>query len=421
MLFTDRLLLSQHSLHALEVCTAAQALVILFQLPCIRIASISQVFVGQYLGASQLSLIGPAIWQMIWFSFLSMFIVIPLGYGLQPLFFTPSRVPEGGDYFQLLLWMNFLFPLGSALSCFYLGIGKNKMIIYSQLITHLIHIILDYLLIFGIEGVIPTLGFMGAAWATIIAQIVQCAILFAVFFKTQYRELYQTLDFRFKKRIFFEGIKIGLPKAIARFCVLAVWTCNMHVMMGKGESYLAIVAFGSTLVGTLTFITEGMSQGLITIASMLIGAKKWSEIWRLYRSSLLFSIGTIFLLSLPLVFFSDYTIALFFKSANTVPGPVLRKTCVWIWILLISNAVNFIGVSFLTAYKDTTFHMLANLLSWIICYLPILIGIGMWNWSADCFWAVLALEPLIISSILHLRLRKEKWRNFSQVRSLGLG
>lgn len=421
MLFTDRLLLSRHSLHALEVCTAVQALVILFQLPCIRIASISQVFVGQYLGSSRISLIGPAIWQMIWFSFLSMLIVVPLGYGLQPFFFSASRFPEGKDYFQLLLWMNFLFPLNSALSCFYLGLGRNRMIILSQITTHVIRIILDYLLIFGIEGIIPSMGFKGAAWAAIIAQAAQSAILFTGFLKKEFHQLYHTYDFRLKKKLFLEGIQIGLPKAIARFCLLAVWTCNVRIMMGKGESYLVIVAFGSTLVGTLTFITEGMSQGLVTIASMLIGAKKWPEISRLYRSSFLFSIGTITLLSLPLLFFSDYTIGLFFKTSYPVPIPLLHKTCVWIWILLISNAVNFIGVSFLTAYKDTMFHMLANLISWVICYLPILIGIGIWNWPADSFWVVLALEPLIIASLHHLRLRKEKGRVLDSVKSLELG
>ena len=422
MLFSDRFLLSRHSLHSLAACTAAQALCILFQFPCMRITSISQVFVGQHRGASRFTEIGPVIWQMIWFSLFSMLIVLPLGYGLQSYFFADSPVPEGIRYFQLLLWMNFLFPLGNALSCFFLGIGRSRMIIFSQLITNCCHILLDYLLIFGVEGVIPSMGFMGAAFATLFSQAVQCGILFIIFLREDYRKVYCTHDYKFRREPFFEGIRVGMPKAMARFCVLAVWTCNMHLMMSKGESYLAVVAFGSTLVGIFIFISEGMSQGLITIAAVLIGAKKWDEIWKLYRSAFLFSIGTITALSFPLLFFSDFTISLFFKPSDTlVPLAMLRKTCVWIWLLLISNAINFIGVSFLTASKDTTFHMLANLLSWIICYLPVFIMIGVWQWSPDWFWAVLAAEPLIIASILHVRLSKEKWRRLDSVNSLELG
>ena len=129
MLFCDRLLLSRHSLHSLEVTTAAQALAMLFQIPCMRLVSISQVFVGQYYGGGKLHLIGPAIWQMIWFSFLSMVAILPAGYIAQHFFFAQSTIPEGIQYFEIQLWTNFLFPLSWALSCFYLGIGKSRIII----------------------------------------------------------------------------------------------------------------------------------------------------------------------------------------------------------------------------------------------------------------------------------------------------
>jgi Na+-driven multidrug efflux pump len=182
-------------------------------------------------------------------------------------------------------------------------------------------------------------------------------------------------------------------------------------MMSKGETHLSIVSFGSVLVGTFIFINEGMSEGIVTIASTLIGAKRWKEVWKLYYSAFLFSLGTIVLLSIPLVLLSDITIMLFFKS---IPDSyyLFQKTCFWVWVLLIGNAANLIGVSFLAASKDTTFHMLANFLSWIVCYLPVWIGIGVLEWPADRFWAIQAIEPLIIASVFHLRLRKEKWKQF---------
>lgn len=422
MLFGDRLLLSHYSINALEICSASQALCILFQLPCIRISSIAQVFVAQNFGGSKLAQIGPVVWQMIWFSILSIFIVVPLGLWLETFFFTNSSLPEGVSYFRLLLWMNFLFPLSSALVSFFLGIGQNRIVIYAQLSIHVIHLLLDYLLIYGVQGVFEPLGFMGAAYATVFSQSLLCSILFIVFVQQKNRRVYCTNQFHFQRKAFLESFRVGLPKALARFCVLAVWTCNMHVMMTKGEAYLAIISFGSTLVGTFTFITEGMSQGLITLASIYIGAKKWKEVWRLYRSSFLFSIGTIALLTLPLIFFSDLTVSLFFNANATSEASflLLRKTCFWVWLLLIGNAVNFIGVSFLSASKDTTFHMLANLLSWVVCYLPVYVGIGYFSWQPDRFWIILALEPLIIASIFHWRLGQEKWKRSEEIKILEL-
>lgn len=171
MLFCDRYMLSHYSIRALDTCTAAQALCILFQLPCIRITSMGQVFVGEHVGASRLTHIGPMIWQMIWFSLISMLVTLPLGSAVQSFFFNGSSIQaEGHRYFNWMMGLNFLFPLESALVCFYLGLGKNKIVICTYLVGQGLHLLLDGLLIYGIDGLIPSMGVMGAAVATLVSQ-----------------------------------------------------------------------------------------------------------------------------------------------------------------------------------------------------------------------------------------------------------
>lgn len=90
MLLCNRLFLAKFSIEALKTCTTVSALILLFQIPCIRISSMGQVFVGQLRGAKQLHAIGSHVWQMIWFALLSSVITIPLGFALKNYYFKDN-------------------------------------------------------------------------------------------------------------------------------------------------------------------------------------------------------------------------------------------------------------------------------------------------------------------------------------------
>jgi Na+-driven multidrug efflux pump len=88
---------------------------------------------------------------MIWFSLLSSCLVIPLGFYTYETVLKSLEMAElTRPYFLILIFGNFLFPLGGALSCFYLGRGKALFIALLVIGFHIVTGGLDYLLIFGI-------------------------------------------------------------------------------------------------------------------------------------------------------------------------------------------------------------------------------------------------------------------------------
>jgi multidrug resistance protein, MATE family len=412
MSFCDRLFLGNYSLEALEGCVSAVALCILFQQPCMRITSMAQVFVGQYKGSRQWNFIGSCIWQMIWFSLLSMLITYPLSMLIERIYFVGTSVEVTGSiYFRTLMAVNFLFPLGSVLSSFFIGQGQTKMLIITSLSAQAINIILDYVLIFGIPTVLAPQGVFGAALATAIAQGFFCLFLFSLFMRKRLRSIFGTTNYAFNKDFFLQSMKIGVPRAVSRISVLACWAAITHIMIMKEDVHLLVVTIGSSLVSIFVFINESMFQAMITIASNLIGLKAWSDIWKLMRSACLFLMVTLLILSVPLIMYPNVLLPFFFKNP---PSPeemkALYQTCSWLWILFLGNGINSIVVSVITAAKDTTFHMLTNSLIWITTFPIIYFGIGKWDWMPDKFWLVVGFEAIIISSILFLRLQKEKWK-----------
>ena len=91
------------------------------------IAFVSQGFVGHYKGAKQEKMIGPFIWQMIYFSFLSMLITYPLSL-VGKLYLKGIELEHGAlTYLSYLSAVNFLYPLGATLAAFYLGRGKTRV------------------------------------------------------------------------------------------------------------------------------------------------------------------------------------------------------------------------------------------------------------------------------------------------------
>jgi MATE family multidrug resistance protein len=408
--FCDRLLLAHSSLEGLEVGITALWLSQLFQIPIIRAASMTQAFVGQYKGAGQLEKIGPCIWQMIWFSLLSMLITWPLSEPIGRLFFNQTALQDGQRCFRLLMSVNFLFPLGSALSAFYLGQGKTKRVLLTSFLSHGLHIVLDFPLVFGVPGVLLPLGVFGSVLSAAISQFFFCGSLLLDFLNSKNHITYGTHQIALKWASFYSYLRVGLPRTVAKLFQLGAWIVVAKLMIAKSEDCAVVLAFGGTLQMFLSCSNEGLSQALTTIGAYLIGSKQ-PLIWKAVRSASLFLWLKGLLVAIPLILFPENIVALFIKQDIS---PALREalilSCLWIWVLFLMEGMNLIGFGLLSAYKDTVFQMRFAGLVWITGCIPTYLVIYLGNASPDLFWLISAGACCIAAIIYFIRLRQNKWK-----------
>ncbi|HSX04080.1 MAG TPA: MATE family efflux transporter [Rhabdochlamydiaceae bacterium] len=415
--FCSRLFLSHYSLDALQGCTCAIYLCTLFQHPCMKLAASAQVFVGLFKGSNTLDRIGEYIWQMIWFSFLSMILTIPLGLCFVPSFFEGSAIKQSGlSYFNVLLFANFLFPLGTALSCFYIGQGKTKIIFFTTFITHTINILLDLILIFGIKGVISPLGATGAAISTALSQAFFCFVLLILFLRKKERQAFGSGNYRFKWGSFWECTRTGFPRALARVFTLTAWAAIVHIMTFKGGDYLIVLSIGGTLMLLFSFINDGMLQGMITIASTLIGAKNYAGIWKMVRSSFLFLVITTLVLSIPYLLYPEVTLSFFsLEPINDSTLQLLKRSFLWLWIFFFCYGFCAIGLSLITASQDIYFYLSIIGFVWLTSYVPAHFSMNVWHWPADSIWLIMAFDSLIFGTIFLWRASKESWKVYNRI------
>lgn len=259
MAFCDRYFLSLYSLDAFKAVSIASYLCFVFQAFFVRITSINQVFVGRSIGENCLSKIGPYTWQMIWCSFFTLLITPSITSLCGNLYFSHTEVATlGTQYFSIMMWGNFLFPLGAVLAAFQMGRGKTLSLAMTALIANLLNGALDYVLINGIPGFIQDYGVSGAAVATLIAQTVYCLILAFLFIKTPERKSYQINNCRIQWPLFKEMIKLGIPRAFSKMTLLACWAAAISLVSKKGGDYITAIAIGATLWPLMSVISESI-------------------------------------------------------------------------------------------------------------------------------------------------------------------
>ncbi|MCB1107041.1 MAG: polysaccharide biosynthesis C-terminal domain-containing protein [Chlamydiia bacterium] len=409
--FIDRFLLKLYSQDAQNAATAAISLCWNFQLSLIMIALVSQAFVGHYKGAKQEKKIGPFIWQMIFFSFLSMAFTYPLSF-LSEMYLKGTEVEkEALHYFRILAAANFLYPLGATLASFYTGRGKLRLVFFSSCMTLFMNFFLDYLLIFGVRDWISPMGVKGAAIATVISEGTYCLLLYFFFIQKKHILQYRTDKRSFNPKLFWEGLKTGLPRALGRIMAIGAWTAASRTLLEKGGDYVLAFSFGIMLFTSLTFISDGMGQALTTTISHSLGQNASSSLKKSLRTASCFVLITSTILAIPLLLMKDTIINyLSDNQINETSRLILMECCSWIWLALVATGVNRIGVSMMTASRDTVFYAFSLSFMWITQWIPTFIGIGYLGWSPAKFFLIDSLNTLVIGVIFTLRFFKEPYR-----------
>lgn len=419
MLFADRMILSRYSVEAMNASAVAGATYAIFMFSSLSLALIAEVFVGQYNGAGRFKKIGEPVWQMLWFAAFSIIIFWPIALFCGDLFFNKPTTALGIPYFKWLMLFGPAVPMLGALEAFNVGRGKTIAVTIIAILANATNILLDYLLVFGIDGLIPSMGLSGAAIATGIAQSLQVITLLILFLAPKHRKKFGTANFRFKKKAFIQCLKVGSPMAISHAVGIAAWAFFNDLVAETGLAYMTTLVICQNYFFLFCFITEGLGKAVTTITANLIGAKKPDLIPKMIFSALRLHGIFVVILAIPLIIYSKPFIGMFLDN-NTIPGETLpqvlemiENALIWMWLSLIFNGIFWIYSSQLTASGDTKFIMYANMISiWVFLLLPTYLFIILFDCSPSLSWKLIAFEIFMASSMFYLRYRTGKWRTF---------
>ncbi len=137
--------------------------------------------VSQYLGAKKLDEIMSLPAQAIFSVLLLSFVIIGVTYPIAPYIFKLYNADNllldlSVEYYKIRIFGLPLTLLTFAIFGIFRGLQNTFYPMLVAIIGALINIGLDYLLIYGVEGIIPALNIRGAAYASLIAQFVMALL-----------------------------------------------------------------------------------------------------------------------------------------------------------------------------------------------------------------------------------------------------
>ncbi|EMI44112.1 MATE family efflux transporter [Rhodopirellula sp. SWK7] len=382
VLFADRTLLFQHEPAEMGAAMAAGNLFWVSICIFVGIASMTGAIASQYVGAGRPNRIGRMLWQSVWFSLATMPLFLTLAYFAEPLFKwtdqAPTLIPLQTVYFQILMWGGAGEVLQTALSGFFSGTHRTRTIAIVSVVSGVLNLLLDYLLIFGIDpgwwggdgDVVLELGIAGAGIASVISFWFKAVCYAAILLKPQFRNTYGIIrGLCFDRRMMWRLAYFGFPAGLMYVTEAGAFSVIVLMIGRLGDVPLQattmainfnMIAFiplvgmsiaASVLVGQ-HLVRSGPEPAIRCVRAALTIAWAYSAAW-----ALAYWFGAETLISLYAVNQSESTIpgdaALALKTAEGLLGFVA------IYVLL--DATQLILAGALRGAGDTWFVLIAGL------------------------------------------------------------
>ena len=192
-------------------------------------------------------------------------------------------LPYARDYMEIIL-------LGNAVTHLYLGLnavlraaGKPKVAMYLTIFTVILNALLDPLFIYTFG-----LGIRGAAYATVLSQIVALCWQWRLFSNKNDLLHFEYDKFKVKKRIVSSIVGIGISPFSMNACACLVVIFINNTLADYGGD-MAVGAYGiaNRVAFVFVMITLGVCQGMQPIAGYNYGAQNYSRLREVLRLSVI--------------------------------------------------------------------------------------------------------------------------------------
>ncbi|EWG09256.1 MATE family efflux transporter [Cytobacillus firmus] len=222
------------------------------------------------------------------FGLISFFLTEPL---LRLMEVENSVLKPAAIYFQIVatpsIFISLMFVMGSILR----GNGDTKTPMKISIYMNLIHIVLDYILIFGFF-IIPALGLEGAAYATIISRIL--GVIGLSFYLLKYNTISANpLNWKINKQILWNLITLGSPAAGERLVMRIGQVLYFGIIVALGTNTFAAHQIAGNIEIFSYMIGYGFAAAATTLVSQRLGANDIHGAKRYANLSILS--GTVFM------------------------------------------------------------------------------------------------------------------------------
>lgn len=277
------------------------------------------------------------------------------------------------NYFVIILSAIPVYMLANVLSPIIRADGSPQFAMASTLSGAVINIILDPVFIFGFKW-----GIKGAAWATIIGQIVSCII--ALVYLTRTKTFKISLDsFKINFSLFGNVTKLGISTFITQMSIVIIsLVCN--IMLAKSGSMskygadipIAVIGIAMKVFTIVINIVVGIVLGAQPILGYNYGARKFDRVKETFKIVI---VSTIIVGLIATFFFEvcpELIIRLFGTESDLYMEFAINTFKIFLMFVTFTCMIKVISI-FFQAVGEPTRSAVVSLSRDIVCFVPLVI------------------------------------------------
>ncbi len=250
------------------------------------------------------------------------------------------------------------------------GLSQTKQAMFITIAANLVNVFLNWLLIWGYWG-FPELGFLGAAWATLISRVLMMVLMGAyVLYSKRFADFgLRILGFKPNWTLCQRILKIGIPTGFQFIFEVSAFSAAAIMMGWIGVNALA----GHQIALNLASISYMMATGLATAGMIRVSHYIGKEDYKGMREAGMVAFGMVatFMFVCALVFF----LLRFFLPTLYIDDPQVISLAASLLVLAglfqLSDGIQVVGLGVLRGLEDVKVPTIVTFLAYWGLGLPL--------------------------------------------------
>lgn len=263
------------------------------------------------------------------------------------------------------------------------AMGDGKTPLYAMIVASVTNIILDILFV-----IVLPFGVAGAAWATLIAQVVASVYCYIVLSRMEGLS-FKKEDFVLDKGQVGRLLKLSIPLAFQNAIIAVGGMIVQFVVNGFGVLFIAGYTATNKLYGLLEMAAVSFGYAISTYVGQNVGAGEYKRLTSGHVAAMVLSIATSMAISIAMLVFGKMFIGLFLSG--TPEEIEVAGAVAWRYLLFMSLALS--ALYLLYAYRsalqgmgNTFIPMMSGILEFVLRTVMAL-GLTRLIGSDGIFWA----------------------------------
>ena len=324
-------------------------------------------------------------------------------------FIKPENFMQEMDFLRIRVWglpFLFLFQAGNA---FLVGTLNSRFLLVGTIGQAVINIFFDYALIYGAFS-FPQLGFNGAAFASVIAEVSGMVIVYVVIFRMGLKKEFNLFkSFKYDKVYSKIVLKISAPLVLQFVLSTVTWLVFFILLEQYGERAKAISNAMRTIFAVVGIMIWAFASTSNTMVSNLIGQGLQNKVVTAINKIMLLSVISTLCMLLILNIFPYHFLGLFRQDTSFVAAalPVLRVVSFGMIMMSIAG----IWLNAVTGTGKTKMNLVIEAAAIIFYLVYTLVIVKKFRLSLAVVWSNELVYWLLIFLVSFWFIKKGNWKN----------